>query len=605
MKSSLPGSSDLPLRDFEPGVVASGQPSAMGERALSAVRLGWAVVPLRGMTRHPWVCGSGTFEVDQVERWWTRWPSAGVGLRLDRVRVVVLDIDGADGDESLDTLLRGCGVTSLPSTYEVTTSRGRHLYLRLTATQVKLFSQYGKDYCRPKLDVLFNGLVPACGSTHPSGVTYTGSTPIPAPGDLPALPEAVYAALAAVGRPKGIERPRPKSRRRSTSERQVQSTEPIPVPRGDPAPPIWAVRWMQDISDGRNQRSLKAISDMVEAGMTDEQITHHYLASPLGKKALEQRHPQAWVAAKIKAARAWEGRQRLDKMRYGGVVHLLGLPPVELRILDLFRIRSSPSGHIRKSLDWTAIDAAHSSSASPIKNLVSKGLLRVQEKAEGGEATLYRLTVPQEWREFLNPQGATPTTTPTHQSGLWVQFPSTLVGHDAFRPSAQSLSLAYPLLMLLGPVPTPLSTLAQVLGVSADQLNERARRLTAAGLAVVDVAGMRLTGQPVEPLLDAAAKASGSWGHRDEAIERYWAKTADYLAERRDRGVPGTQAWRTARSSRYRHMLSAEDEVVAIRFGGDVQRAIEALIDASLQLEVARAEQDLDWAPSSRTTWVT
>jgi hypothetical protein len=603
VSSRLPRSSDVPLRDIEPGmVVASGQPSAMGLHALAIVRLGWAVVPLRSMTRHPWVRGSGTFEAGQVEQWWTQWPSAGVGLRLDGVPVVVLDIDGADGEESLEILLRGCGVSSLPSTYEVTTSRGRHLYWGLTSRQVNLFSQYGNHYSRPKLDVLFNGLVPACGSMHPSGATYTGSTPLPAPSDLPALPEAVYAALAAVGRPKTSEQPA--SRRQSKSVRQLRRTEPILVQAGDPAPPTWSVRRMQDISDGRNDRSLKAISDMVQAGMADEPITHHYLASPLGKKAWEQQDPQAWVAAKIKAARAWEGRQPLDKMRYGAAVHLLGLPPVELRILDLFRIRSSPSGHIRKSLDWTAIDAAHCSSASPIKNLVSKGLLRVQERAEGTEATLYRLAAPEQWREFLNPQGAPAPTQTTHQSGLWVQFPSTLVGHDAFRPSAQSLSLAYPLLMLLRPVPTPLFTLATVLRVSEDQLKERARRLTAAGLAVVDVAGMRLTDQPVEPLLDAAARASGVWGDRDEAIERYWAKTAEYLAELRDRGVPGTHAWRKARTSRYRHLLSADDEVVMTRFAGDVERAIEALIDASLQLEVARVEQDLDWDLTSLVTRV-
>src|SRR5262245_49686022 len=59
---------------------------------------------------------------DVIDRWWSKWPSANIGIRTGD-GLVVIDIDGSDGEESITPF-------DIPATVEAKTSRGRHLYFQ-------------------------------------------------------------------------------------------------------------------------------------------------------------------------------------------------------------------------------------------------------------------------------------------------------------------------------------------------------------------------------------------------------------------------------------------------------------------------------------------
>jgi hypothetical protein len=65
-----------------------------------------------------------------IARWWTRWPSANVGIRTGAASgLLVLDVDGEPGIESLRTLRREHG--PVRAAWVRTGSGGWHAYLRL------------------------------------------------------------------------------------------------------------------------------------------------------------------------------------------------------------------------------------------------------------------------------------------------------------------------------------------------------------------------------------------------------------------------------------------------------------------------------------------
>ena len=66
-----------------------------------------------------------TTSAETIASWWAAWPEANVGLATGELLVVV-DVDGAAGDASLQQLQRDH--RPLPATLEATTGRGRHLY---------------------------------------------------------------------------------------------------------------------------------------------------------------------------------------------------------------------------------------------------------------------------------------------------------------------------------------------------------------------------------------------------------------------------------------------------------------------------------------------
>lgn len=104
----------------------------------------------------------------EIERWWTQWPDANIGIITGAVsRLVVVDIDGQQGKESL----RG---NRFPKTPVVTTGRGLHVYLRHPGFECRNASDKWPDgNTYPGLDFRGDGgLVVAPPSLHVTGKQY-------------------------------------------------------------------------------------------------------------------------------------------------------------------------------------------------------------------------------------------------------------------------------------------------------------------------------------------------------------------------------------------------------------------------------------------------
>jgi hypothetical protein len=118
--------------------------------------------------------------IEQVQRWWRRWPDANVGVVTGAVSdLVVLDVDPRHGGgESLAALEGAHG--ALPRTVEsLTGGGGQHLYFRHPGTRVPSRS------IAPGLDIKGDGgLVVSPPSGHVSGRVYAWESGC-APGEAP------------------------------------------------------------------------------------------------------------------------------------------------------------------------------------------------------------------------------------------------------------------------------------------------------------------------------------------------------------------------------------------------------------------------------------
>jgi hypothetical protein len=124
----------------------------------------------RNACKHPRVKSgfkAATTDARQIEAWWRKWPNANIGIATGAVsRIVVIDIDGAEGAATLKTLVEQHG--ALPRTAIVKTTRGLHIYFAMP-------SGCGPIPCsaRNGLDVRGDGgFVVAPPSRHASGNTY-------------------------------------------------------------------------------------------------------------------------------------------------------------------------------------------------------------------------------------------------------------------------------------------------------------------------------------------------------------------------------------------------------------------------------------------------
>ncbi|WP_415519298.1 MAG: bifunctional DNA primase/polymerase [Desulfovibrio aminophilus] len=100
--------------------------------ALGLADAGWAIFPCenkRPLTPHGLKDASA--DPEQIKAWWTKWPSAQIGLPTGKnVNAFVLDMDLPDGPASLDGLEAEHG--PLPRTWTARTgSGGEHRYFRL------------------------------------------------------------------------------------------------------------------------------------------------------------------------------------------------------------------------------------------------------------------------------------------------------------------------------------------------------------------------------------------------------------------------------------------------------------------------------------------
>jgi hypothetical protein len=111
----------------------------LSDAALSYAGRGWPVFPCRPKAKMPLTShglNDATTQPATIERWWRRWPDANVAIRTGAIsRLVVLDIDGEGGAESLRALERDHG--PLPCTASVVTpGGGQHFYFKHPGTAV-------------------------------------------------------------------------------------------------------------------------------------------------------------------------------------------------------------------------------------------------------------------------------------------------------------------------------------------------------------------------------------------------------------------------------------------------------------------------------------
>jgi putative DNA primase/helicase len=168
---------------------------SMEALALEYARRGWAVFPLTTPDEHgacscregaacehagkhprfhktliPNGLSNASTDPDLIERWWLTWWNANIGIVCGAISgLVVIDVDGPEGEESLEELERELG--ALPETVEAITGRGggRHLYFKHPGGNVS----NGSSSIGYKLDVKADGgYVVGPGSLHHSGRRY-------------------------------------------------------------------------------------------------------------------------------------------------------------------------------------------------------------------------------------------------------------------------------------------------------------------------------------------------------------------------------------------------------------------------------------------------
>ncbi len=559
---------------------------------------GYPVLPVRRQPIKSPYTRAGTMPTtdrNQIWDWWDKWCCANTGVVLDASGVMVLDVDGPSGEESLARLLQDAGV-GLPDTYTVSTGRpdgGRHLWFRLAENCPALTSQSSHpDGPHPGLDVKFNGYVVGTGSVHETGVRYTANwIGVPDKHDLPELPVEVYQVLTRYSR---LWVPAPPKKRKPRQDTSAPTAETVrgPEKAGSPfrsrrpsrvAPvhgdsgaalqvlPEWArtrlTGLLNDESDGRNARCYRAVLLLVREDVSDDDIKNILLSSPLGAKAHESGNPDRYIQQKINSARQGSPVQvqhDWDPVAYFWAAQSIALGNSETRVLHSLLAAGWHKGVIRKGVAMIAIDSAISTGgASPlIHKLINKGLVRIVDRGspEDGIPRMYGLVMPerQNLNRVLGPhylESSTPSPSlpfPSQPRSFCFQVLSLLARHDAFRSKKGSLSAAYPLLVRLTDGPQSAHDLAEQLGRHVRTVERQVAELVDAGLALKEGNAYRAApGDPI-PALDRVAQRVGTAGMRNQAIKEcrqdclnWKKKKADWT---KDVQIPGTKEWRAKKS---------------------------------------------------------
>jgi hypothetical protein len=138
------------------------------ESAIRYLRLGWTVTPIRPREKKPalpnWPVVSRRFSEANLDLIWSGNPEANVGL-LTGVNFDVLDIDGEDGQRSLDRLFSPESYTH-PGPIARTGGGGFHLYFQPTGNGNRAQMLTKVDYRG------IGGQVIAPPSIHPNGMAY-------------------------------------------------------------------------------------------------------------------------------------------------------------------------------------------------------------------------------------------------------------------------------------------------------------------------------------------------------------------------------------------------------------------------------------------------
>lgn len=139
------------------------------DAALCYARRAWPVLPLEPEGKIPLTphgVKDATTRDNIIRGWWALWPDANVGIACGAVSgIVVLDVDGAAGEEALREF-------GSPPTPTVITAKGAHRYFAHPGDKVR-----NAVRLRPSLDVRGDGgYVVAPPSVHESGHVYRWDT---------------------------------------------------------------------------------------------------------------------------------------------------------------------------------------------------------------------------------------------------------------------------------------------------------------------------------------------------------------------------------------------------------------------------------------------
>ncbi|WP_320783844.1 bifunctional DNA primase/polymerase [Streptomyces sp. CRN 30] len=158
----------------------------MLEHALAYALHGWSVFPLAGKTPaipraheagHPCrgECGQhghgyhdASRDAEQITTWWSRYPSAGIGLPCAPNGLAVIDVDPRNGGHATLCALEAEYGPLLGTLMQITGGDGLHM----------VYAHPGRDLpgkLGPGIDVKANGYVVAAPSPHPSGARYAWS----------------------------------------------------------------------------------------------------------------------------------------------------------------------------------------------------------------------------------------------------------------------------------------------------------------------------------------------------------------------------------------------------------------------------------------------
>lgn len=144
--------------------------SILRDAALDYAARDWPVLPCGPRGKQPMTAHGlldATIDPTIIHGWWTRWPTANVGLRTGDV-FDVLDIDGDEGFHELGRLINGTRL--LPGGPAVTTGNGCHVFFQPTGSGNRARFRPGLDWRGA------GGYVVAPPSVHPSGREYTWHT---------------------------------------------------------------------------------------------------------------------------------------------------------------------------------------------------------------------------------------------------------------------------------------------------------------------------------------------------------------------------------------------------------------------------------------------
>ena len=158
----------------------------------------------------------GTTDAARIERWWRAAPDANIGLATGQ-GIVVLDIDGPDGEATLAELIAIHG--ALPFTPQQATGKGRHFMFGVPSEFRNSARKVG-----PGIDTRADGgYIVVAPSVHPSGKRYEWAPDArPSKTPLAAMPDWLMALLA---KPAATtEAPRPATAERSPNHDKYVQT---------------------------------------------------------------------------------------------------------------------------------------------------------------------------------------------------------------------------------------------------------------------------------------------------------------------------------------------------------------------------------------------